>query len=271
MPLPLPRWLALSALTAMLAACAHAPVSTAPSTAAAPKPERLALPIACTLQPAPSGFAGSCTVPCEVNALAVNFDGVNSKTACTAGPRSAAMTLAKTDVPGRWLGTMQGVQPEDPTRAELVPNKAGGGWVARLPYGWFAVSQLQESPNGLQLAVDASRQVRPNADDLAIIDRALALVPTTEVWNKNDNRQCPPGQSKLSLFCALMQATTDISGGVHYRQPAMQAVREELNLVDKSRIKTHRIMDFNNHPDTTLAEVHALLKRAKERVKENVR
>jgi hypothetical protein len=68
-----------------------------------------------------------------------------------------------------------------------------------------------------------------------------------------------------------MQATTEISGGVHYRQPAMQAVREELNKVDAARIKTHRIMDYNNHPDTTLAEVHALLDRAKARVQAQIR
>lgn len=68
-----------------------------------------------------------------------------------------------------------------------------------------------------------------------------------------------------------MQANNEIAGGIHYRQPDMQTVREELNKVDASRIKTHRIMDYNNHPDTTLAEIHALLNRAKLIVQSQIR
>jgi hypothetical protein len=119
--------------------------------------------------------------------------------------------------------------------------------------------------------MNADRQLRPTISDVAIINRAIALIPNSAAWNKNDNRQCPPGQAKLSLFCALTQATTEISGGVHYRQPAMQAVREELNTVDASRVKTHRIMDYNNHPTTTLEEIHGLLRTAQARVENDVR
>jgi hypothetical protein len=250
-----------------LAACTSPPLKPAES-AASPVP---ALQVVCRLAAKDSGYAGNCEVPCTVNALAVNFDGVVAQRACEQPPRMASLTLARTAAPGRWLGSMDGVKPEDPKRAEVVPNKTGGGAVARLPYGWFKVMALQESPGHLLLRVDASRQVRPDRDDLAIIDRAIALLPSPAVWNKQDNRECPAGQTKLSLFCAMMQATTEISGGVHYRQPAMQAVREELNLVDPSRIQTHRIMDYNNHPATTLEEVHELLRKAKARVSREVR
>jgi hypothetical protein len=255
---PTPRLVARAAALLLLAA---------PAARAADPP----LVIDCQLQAAGSRYAGSCSVPCSVNALAVNFDGVVPARACAAPTRTAAVTLARTAVPRRWLGTMEGVKPEDPTRMELVPDEQGTGSVARLPYGWFAVDTLQADDKAVLLRVNASRQMRPTAADLKIIDRALALMPSTEVWNKADNRECPAGQSRISLFCAMMNATTEVSGGVHYRQPAMQAVREELNLVDKARIKTHRIMDFNNHPDTTLAEVHALLQRAKERVRAEMR
>jgi hypothetical protein len=255
---------AVAAGVALLSACAaKTSVLSATNTPA--------LAIDCTMTAVVSGYDGLCSVPCPVNALAVNFDGVDAQRACDAPARSVKATLSRTGTSGRWLGTMEGVKPEDPTRLEVVPNKSGGGSVARMPYGWFAMAEFVEAAPQLRWRADASRQVRPNADDLAIIDRAIALLPNDSVWNKSDNRECPAGQAKLSLFCSLMQATTEISGGVHYRQPAMQAVREELNLVDASRIKTHRIMDYNNHPDTTLAEVHALLKRAKERVQREVR
>jgi hypothetical protein len=269
-----------AALAASLLGCsavvpnAATPLSTPPTK---PATVGLSATLLCQLKPAAQAFAGTCQVPCSVNALAINFEGEDAKRACAAPVRTVDITLARTAVPGRWLGTLQGVQPEDPTRLEVVPNKPSGepastaGSVARTPYGWFVVTALAETPEGLRLQLDTRRQVRPTADDIAIIDRALALLPSAEVWNKNDNRQCPSGANKLSLFCALMQATTELSGGVHYRQPAMQAVREELNVVDATRIKTHRIMDYNNHPSTTLAEVHALLQRAKSRVASEVR
>jgi hypothetical protein len=46
---------------------------------------------------------------------------------CDAGPRPVEATLARTAVADRWLGIVQSVQPEDPTRFELVPNKLGSG------------------------------------------------------------------------------------------------------------------------------------------------
>jgi hypothetical protein len=67
-----------------------------------------------------------------------------------------------------------------------------------------------------------------------------------------------------------MQATTEVSGGVHYRQPAMQVVREVLNEVGGTRTKLHRLMDYNNHPDTTLDDIHNLLKIAQERLQKRL-
>jgi hypothetical protein len=64
----------------------------------------------------------------------------------------------------------------------------------------------------------------------------------------------------------MMQATTEIVGGVHYRQPAMQAVREVVNDVCGTRVDKHRLMDYNNHPDTTLGDIHNLLKIAQTRL-----
>jgi hypothetical protein len=227
--------------------------------------------VSCSLQVTSAGYQGTCEVTCSVNALAVNFDGLEPKRACKGPVRTVQAQLAKTSIQGRWLGTMQGVQPEDPTRFEVVANTGASGSVGRTPFGWFAITDMLESANTLTIRMNADRQVRPTASDIAIISRAIALLPNESVWNKNDNRQCPAGQTKLSMFCALAQATTEISGGIHYRQPAAQAVREALNTVDSSRIKTHRIMDYNNHPDTTLADIHAVLNAARTKLQKDLR
>ena len=68
-----------------------------------------------------------------------------------------------------------------------------------------------------------------------------------------------------------MQATQEVSGGVHYRQPALQAVREVLNEVGGKRLNKHRLMDYNNHPDTTLEEIHSLLRLSQARLEKRFR
>jgi hypothetical protein len=227
--------------------------------------------IVCSLQAAEASYKGTCDVTCSVNALAVNFDGLEAKRACAGPTRSVFVELAKTAGTSSWLGTMQGVQPEDPTRVEIVANAQGKGFVGRTPFGWFAVDKFEQSNNSLSISMNADHQVRPTQSDIAIITRAIDLLPNEAQWNKNDNRQCPAGQPKISLFCALQKATTEISGGIHYRQPALQAVREVLNTVDAKRIKTHRIMDYNNHPESTLAEIHLVLKNAETTLRRDIR
>ncbi len=260
-----PTYLGLAVLTgALITGCASAPPPTAQANLAEDY-------IRCLMNNEGAGYKGSCEVTCSVNALAINFDGVEPRRRCSSPNRTVMAELARTNVPGRWLGKMQGVQPEDPTRFEVVATGSGSGSAGRTPFGWFPIADLKESGGTLQIRMDARRQLRPTANDVAIISRAIALLPNNAAWNKNDNRECPADQMKLSMFCALTQATAEISGGVHYRQPAMQAVREVLNTVDQSRVKTHRIMDYNNHPATTLEEIHALLRTAQARVQQDMR
>ena len=183
--------------------------------------------IACELRAEGSVYKGSCQVTCSVDALAINFDGAEPSRVCNGPVRTVDADLAKTQAAGRWLGNMQGVKPEDPKRFEVVANDTDGGRVGRTPFGWFAVTEMKEADGKLTLRMDADRQARPTAKDLAILARAIELLSNESVWNKSDDRECPKGQVKLSLFCALIKATNEISGGIHYRQPAMQAVREE--------------------------------------------
>jgi hypothetical protein len=45
-----------------------------------------------------------------------------------------------------------------------------------------------------------------------------------------------------------------------HRRAAMQIVRFTLEKYDSGRVKNHRLMDWNNHPDTTFKEVKKALK-----------
>jgi hypothetical protein len=224
--------------------------------------------VTCSLQRAATEFQGSCDVPCLVNALAVDIDGPNPKVACNTPPRRVSAALRQ--IGENWLGTMEGKHPEDPTRFEIVKGRTGETGVAKTPFGWFALQTMRLEDATLTLTIAANRQLPPTTDDIRIIQRAMALVADVTVWNKQDNRICPPDPQKWSVFCALTQATVEISGGVHYRQPALQMVREVLNEVGGTRLNKHRLMDYNNHPDTTLADIHNLLRTAQTRLEQRI-
>jgi len=221
--------------------------------------------LTCSLQKAGLEFKGVCEVPCEVNALAVNFDGIRPNFSCHTPPRRVAASLRKAEN-SSWIGTMEGVQPEDPTRFEVVE----GARVAKVPFGWFALQTAQTDEHGLFLSIATDKQLPPTQDDIRILERTRALLSDEKHWNKQDDRTCRPNPERWSLFCALMQATEEVSGGVHYRQPALQAAREVLNEVGGNRLGKHRLMDYNNHPATTLEEVHQLLRTAQLRLAKRV-
>jgi hypothetical protein len=164
---------------------------------------------------------------------------------------------------------MQGKFPEDPTRFELVVDTKPG--IAKTPFGWFALQDAEQDNGTLRLTVSANNQLPPTSDDIRIIQRAKALLSSERKWNRSDNRTCPPHPEKWSLFCALQQATEEVSGGVHYRQPALQMAREVLNEVGGNRLDRHRLMDYNNHPDTTLVEIQDLLSTAQSRLERRIR
>ena len=81
--------------------------------------------LTCSLQRTGTDFKGVCEVPCEVNALAVNFDGVKPNFSCYTPPRRVAASLRETEKTG-WIGTMEGAQPEDPTRLVCPAKRADG-------------------------------------------------------------------------------------------------------------------------------------------------
>ncbi|WP_324132398.1 DUF6197 family protein [Bosea sp. (in: a-proteobacteria)] len=224
--------------------------------------------ISCTLTRDGEEYRGPCAIPCAVNALAINIAGQRSDFACFAPDRVVEAKLRRQERFDDWLGSMQGKEPEDPTRFGLITPRDGNGGTAKTPYGWFAIGEMRLDATEMALRIIADRQLPPTEDDRRIIRRAIELIPSREVWNKQDDRKCSPQQTKISLFCAMMQATTETTGGVHYRQPAMQAVREVLNEVGGDRVKLHRIMDYNNHPDTKLEDIHALLQKAEAKLRE---
>ena len=109
--------------------------------------------------------------------------------------------------------------------------------------------------------------------DLKIIQRADSILSEPSKWNKQDDRECDDdiANRKYSLYCSLYKASIDITGIYVHRRAAMQIVRFTLEKYENGRVKEHRLMDWNNHPDTSFEEIKKVLRESIETVKQQLK
>ena len=119
------------------------------------------------------------------------------------------------------------------------------------------------------------RDLPVTAQDLHTLERAAALLGSESAWNRNDDRRCADDEAtgRRSLFCALQRASADVYGAhdpnriADHRRVALQEVRFAVEEATRGRELAHRLMDFNNLPETTLADVQRVLAQATARVR----
>ena len=132
---------------------------------------------------------------------------------------------------------------------------------------------------GQQRGVESREQPVTEAD-LRILQRAEALLKDPASWNRHDDRICSDDEAtgKRSLFCALQKADTEVLGTYEHRNVALQEVRFAVEDATRDRRTAmmidalrhlklpHRLMDFNNLPDTRFEDIHNVLRVATTRV-----
>lgn len=169
---------------------------------------------------------------------------------------------------GPWNGALS--VPGSPERGELDVELARSRYgsrevlVFRSPLGWFHVATWRPAGGDeAQLVVDVSAPVGPTDADRRILAEALGRLDSDSAWDRADDRNCEndlPGV--VGLYCALAGATAAELGRAYHRPPAMRLVREVVADRFPDRVVSHRLMDFNNHPDTTLEDVRAVIEEA---------
>ena len=105
-------------------------------------------------------------------------------------------------------------------------------------------------------------KVRPpvTKDDLQIVKRALELLDSPSKWNRADNRVCPTAAKTVSLYCALQMATIEGGGKAEHRGAALQEARFVIDEIAIDRNYEHRLMNYNNDPTTTFADIQEVLR-----------
>ena len=105
-------------------------------------------------------------------------------------------------------------------------------------------------------------------EDVEILAGATRLLVDESGWNRSDDRNCDDDEAtgKRSLFCALQKASIEVLGEYNHRRVALQEVRFAIEDVTDGREFAHRLMGFNNLPETTLVDIHDVLRISTERV-----
>ena len=212
-------------------------------------------PATCVFRRAGDQWAGSCGAV---------FDETPTFTLAPAKAIATGRWKAHAKPTAVWAGKLISTgDPDFPVEVEIYGHGAG---VLRSEYGWHAITGFRFAGSSLTFRMDAAHEIAPNALDRAILKRADGLLSSTAVWNRADNRKCPPGATSWSLYCAGEQATIEVTGGFHHRRPALELVREIVEARTKDRKYDHRLMDYNNDATTTLADVHSLFAEALARI-----
>jgi hypothetical protein len=164
-----------------------------------------------------------------------------------------------------WIGFIK--SEGDPDSAVEIEVYSKGTGVLRSEYGWFSVSGFSSENSTVKFHLDTSREIAPGPLDLKILKRADAILNAASIWNREDDRKCPSTATRWSIYCAAQRATIEITGGFHHRRPAMELVRQIVDERTRGRNYDHRLMDYNNDPSTTLADVHSLFAEAMSRIR----
>ena len=99
--------------------------------------------------------------------------------------------------------------------------------------------------------------------DLNILDTAARYLASETEWDREDDRQCDPSDTRRSIFCALWQASHDVTGVYEHRRTALQEVRFIIQDRSAGRDYAHRMRDYNNDPATGFEDAASVFSEAR--------
>jgi hypothetical protein len=120
----------------------------------------------------------------------------------------------------------------------------------------FFVALAMTQTAAAQSSDDSQSQPPVSKSDIEIVKKARQILDSPEKWNRADNRICPGSETTFSLYCALEEATYEVTQDFAHRGAAMQEARFVIDddLAPNNHYR-HRLMNYNNDPHTTFADV----------------
>jgi hypothetical protein len=227
----------------------------------------------CRLAARPYGFGGMCRLE--------KAEGGPSQSLRMQIPDSVRiwMTTGPQDPPP-WRGNIS--LPSTEVAFEIAKDRSGVSpdrFIFRTGLTWLPVKEWRQVEpaqppcaacerlsSDVLLILDLVNAPQASEDDLAILRTALAGLDRIAQWNRRELQSCTSGdQTNTGFFCLLYAAVEARMGRYHHRQPALELVRSVIFERWRDRITSHQLIDFNNHPATTRADLSTALQVALER------
>lgn len=227
----------------------------------------------CRLAPRPYGFGGVCRLG--------QAEAGDSQAPRIRLPDSVRVWLtAGPHDPPPWRGNLS--LPGTEVSFEIAPAEPGSSsapLVLRTGIIWLPVKEWRLLDRAQPLCAACERLARDvllvldlvnpppvSEDDVVILGTALAGLGRMTHWNRQEVQNCSgTDQTNTGLFCLLYGAVEARMGRYHHRQPALELVRSAILERWRDRITSHQLVDFNNHPATTMADLKGVLQVALER------
>ena len=108
-----------------------------------------------------------------------------------------------------------------------------------------------------------NRPLPQNEHDVAILDRAIVLLSEENDWARTGDRSCPQSGPPFNLYCAMREASIQVTGEFKHRSAALQQVRYAIERQRPGVEYAHRLWDYNNDPATSFEDLHGVLQDAR--------
>ena len=102
--------------------------------------------------------------------------------------------------------------------------------------------------------------------DADILIEAKRLLSDESKWTRNEDSQCDLDALQWTLFCALQKASFTVTGSYELRRVALEDTRYTIDKMMGPETLERRLIDYNNLPGTTFADIQTVLDRALARV-----
>ena len=151
---------------------------------------------------------------------------------------------------------------------ELVNHREVIGIYMKTTLGYFMWEMLEIETNKISLAINWWYCPPATEADLAILNMTDSLLSISNKWHQNDDRKCENDieSDTWSLFCALKYSSINNANEYNHHNTAIQTVRFVIDDLYPNHGYEHTLMDFNNNPNTTHAEILKVIKEAKKRI-----
>lgn len=126
---------------------------------------------------------------------------------------------------------------------------------------------LLETRIAARLRTEQANPQPTAATEIEILKRVRALLDSEAKWDRASTQECPAEQATLGLYCAFQRASTAVTGRFDDQGAAIQATRSAISeTAPNSKNYQARLVDYNNDPTVSLADLQKLLQTVEDRL-----